>query len=93
MHFLNPKGGRDVGGSALWKPRACVSVRVEYRDRKPVLIVKDGSVGVLKGDAILVELPKEIPVIGPDGDRIKPTGKFYVTTETFDPHHALVDLF
>jgi hypothetical protein len=92
MHFLNPKGGRDIGGRALWKLRACVTVRVEFRDRKPVLVVKPGSVSLLKGDAVLTELPKEISVIDEDGKRIKATGKFYVTTETFDPYHCVTDL-
>ena len=89
MHFLKPKDR----GFALQKPRACMNVRVEYLDRKPVLIIQDGSIGVLKGDAILVELPGEIPVLDASGDRIKPTGKFHVTVESFDPYHALVDLF
>ena len=86
MHFL--KKSELHGQHVLGKPRACVDVR--FVD--DALHVSD-RIGVLKADALVVNLPERIQVLGTDGKPIKPTGTFMITVETFNPHHALVDVF
>lgn len=92
MHFLKKS---EVHARTLGKPRACVNVKVEGRDRLVVCGGDDGKHGVFvaKIDSQWSELPERIKVVGPDGKVIKPSkGKqFYVSTETFDPFHALLE--
>ena len=71
----------------IGKPWACVTVRAEGKR----LVVVPGSIGVLKSDALVMPLPLEIEVCEEGGWRIRPERKFYITTETFDPYHALTD--
>jgi hypothetical protein len=86
LHFL--KEGELYGAAAIERRRACVTVR--YVDGK--LWVQDG-IGVTKMDAIFVELPERIAVVDDKGKRIKATGRFLVSTETFNPFHLVVDMF
>jgi len=86
MHFLKKK--EVFGAAAIARRRACVTVR--YEDGK--LLVQDG-IAVTKLDAIFVELPERIVVIDSAGKKVKATGKFLVSTETFNPYHLVVDMF
>ena len=83
MHFL-----KKAAGSPLGIIRAAVKVR--YDTKKKALILVRETPMVLKADALIAPIPETIPVLDPDGKRIK--GKFYVTVETFDPFHMVVEL-
>lgn len=85
MHFL----GSDVGGLVIGKLRAAVRVRVAGGKRDRHLLVEpdeERPIFVLKADALVVELPERFKVVGPDGKRIRPSGKFLVTTEIGRAH-------
>jgi len=88
MHILTKDEARR--GEAIGRRYACVTVRVIKR-RPRVLEVKPGSVGVLRSDAIMAALPADITIVGPEGELIEPMGQFLISTESFDPMHALCD--
>jgi hypothetical protein len=94
MHFLT-SDQVHYGGRSLPSRRAAVQVRVTYGDRRSkktaVLHVTD-KIFVMKPDALMVELPDGVTVVDDDGKPIRPSGKFMVSVETFDPFHALVDV-
>ena len=85
-HFLKKEELRRR--SALGCTRACVTVKRDG-DR---LVVQEG-IGFVEYDAVFAELPSRISVVDKDGEEIKATGRFLVSTETFDPFHVLVDMF
>lgn len=91
MHFLTQFGRFREG--AIGKRWACVVVHVE-RHRSPcILRIDEGPIKVLKADALMAPLPEQVVVQHVDGRICKPTGQFYVTTESFDPCHLLADVF
>jgi len=55
-------------------------------------MLQPGEISVLKADAQLALVPEDVVVVDPDGKAIKAAGKFYVTVETIDPYHAVVDI-
>lgn len=74
------------------KPYACVKVQTVRVGRKVQLqIVPENSIFVMKVDTGLRQLPKDIPIVGPDGEVCAASGEFFVTTETFDPYHLVID--
>lgn len=83
------KGKTAVGDHAVGRPRAAVVVRFD-RAAKAVRLQPDG-IFVLKADALVT--PLDLPVLDEDGTPIKATGKFHITTETFDPYHMVTDEF
>lgn len=92
MHFLGAQwrrsGSRDI---YLSHPHAAVRVRVV---KKTLVLDPEEKcpIFVLRTDAVLREVPDTVEVFGPDGKRIRPSGRFLITTETFDPYHCLLDL-
>ncbi len=91
MHFLTHFG--RFREDAIGKPRACVAVLVT-RQRDPcTLRVEEEPLRILKADAMMTPLPEGVVVLHADGRVCKPTGRFYVTTESFDPCHLLTDVF
>lgn len=48
---------------------------------KPLVIVRDVE---------LVALPSDVQVLA-DGEVVEATGRFFITTETLDPYHLLID--
>lgn len=88
MHFLFTKKGNISHTICLRKPHACVTVQVAG---KKTLKAIAGSINILRDDAQLVALPSDVSVVDEQGNAIKPSRGFYVTTETFDPFHVLVD--
>lgn len=89
MHFL----ARDDlhFASAIGAERACVTVRYS---RPHTLTVVPGSIGILRADAQVVDLPERFAVVSPDGERIQPSPgrRFVVTAETCNPFHALAEV-
>lgn len=51
--------------------------------KKPLVIVKPNT--------LLIELDNT-PILTPDKQPVKPTGKFYVTAETIEPYHIVLDI-
>ena len=93
MHFLTAHGASYASrGKRIGKPWACVMVRVE-RTRSPCRLRVEGGVHIMKPDAIIAPLPEGTVVLSTEGEICEPTGRFYVTVESFDPIHMLVDLF
>ncbi len=41
----------------------------------------------------LRRLPDDFKVFNEDGEDVPALGEFYVTVETFDPHHLITDVF
>ncbi len=91
MHFITQFN--EARPEAVRKPRACVVVCVE-RQRGPctLRVVGDG-LSILKPDALITPLPEDVVVLHADGKACKPSGRFYVSVESFDPHHLLTDVF
>lgn len=88
MHFLKKAALRS---HAIGKPRA--AVRVKFDSKKKALVIVEGEgFMVLKDDSLISEIPSNIPILDSKGKPILASGKFFVTTETFDPYHAVVDL-
>ena len=87
MHVIG-KAAHDAG-RAIGRHFACVTVKVIG---KKIVQVEPSSIGILKYDTLVTPLPADVRVVGPDGKEIKAAHRFYITTETFDPFHALTDL-
>ncbi|MFB5269350.1 hypothetical protein ACE41H_21560 [Paenibacillus enshidis] len=85
MHPLQKenKHSRELG-------RPYAAVQVEHINK--VLVVIPGSVSILKEETKITKLPSAYPVVDSEGYLIKPSGQFYITTETFDPYHMVIDL-
>ena len=88
MHFVASKN--MFAARSVQRPWAAVSVEVLKGGK--ILQVKTGSICVIKSDAMIVPLPKTIRVVSDEGEESTPTWGFWVTTETFDPWHLLLDL-
>lgn len=88
MHFAASKDMWAV--RAVQRPWGAVEVQVLKGGK--TLQVKTGSICVIKADALIIPLPKGIRVVSDEGEAIEPTWGFWVTTETFDPWHLLIDL-
>lgn len=74
----------------LTRPYAGVQVKYE---KKAYILNEDADepVIVVKPGALLMEL-NDTPVLTPEKQQIKPTGKFYVTMETISPYHVVLDI-
>ncbi len=95
MHFLTAEEAR--GERAVGKPYACVVVkvsRITHRGvrRRSLTVCTDRGVSVFRADALVVPLPESVGVVLEDGDVLRPSRTFWVTTETFDPYHLLTDM-
>lgn len=87
MHFL--KRDELYGGIRTSKPWAAVQVRIE-RGSPRTLTIQPG-VSVLKVDVMLIPLPENVRVVDGDGNAVVASHRFWVTTESFDPFHLLLD--
>lgn len=69
-----------------------MKVQVEGKRGSYGLRIADG-IFFLKFDTLVVELPEKIKVLSAEGPVTPSKGsKFYVTVETIDPCHAVVEL-
>lgn len=92
-HFLLAREKR-VG--YLRRPLAAVTVRAAKKGKDRVLIVQTSDevkhpIGVLKVGVTLAPLPSGVKVLDDEGEPIAPSHGFWVTTETLDPYHMLID--
>lgn len=94
MHFLTSHIQRSfLRPEPYGRPRAAVRARWNKREGLLVLVPHEEPIVVLKADAMLFPLPEEMRVAAPDGKILRPTGKFWITTETIDPIHLITDVF
>ncbi len=84
MHFM-----KNIRGRAIGKPHMAVVVQYEKAGRK--LVLTDKPPVVLQLDALVAPLPRNVVVVDRQRKRVNASGQFYVTTETFDPYHLLID--
>lgn len=95
MHFLNKD---EQGCRYLPKPRMGVKVRLEGRSTLVLCSPADAEAGerilFMKPDVALCKLPQRIKVVDGLGLAVEPSSgrAFYVTRETFNPFHGLVEI-
>lgn len=87
-HFLKPDEVRGAYDH-LTRPRAVVTVR--YEAPNLLRVQPDMPIGVVKPDVGMVPVPDRIKVVDPKGKAIRPSGKFLVSTESFNPYHLVAD--
>lgn len=72
------------------RPLAAVIVHT-LNGRQPRLQVTEDSPVMVKTDTYFVLLPDTITVIDAFGNPITPSGQFWISGETIDPQHVLID--
>jgi hypothetical protein len=87
----------------VWRPvervgrRAAVRVRVVRRRPPTIELDPDPECPVcIIGETEVTPLPENVVILDGAGGTLGPdsaTGRYYVTTETFDPYHLLLDVF
>jgi hypothetical protein len=78
-------------GRALGKRWAATKAELKNRDE---LHLVEGGFLILKADAFVTELPTKFVVFDQDGAPVLPSpGKrFFITTESINPFHAITEL-
>ena len=66
-----------------WRTSQTRQESIHAGAKEPVIIVKPNT--------LLIELDNT-PILTPDKQQVKPTGKFYVTAETIEPYHIVLDI-
>jgi hypothetical protein len=62
--------------------------------KKNNLVVQGGSIQLVKEGTLFAPLHGSgFEVVAEDGTPIQPTGSFYISVETFDPVHLIIDWF
>lgn len=95
MHFLreNERGHYRC----TTRPIAAVRVKFETVDKARVLVMcgpDEGKspLGVLRPDVRIAALPADVKILDPETRKpIKRSKQFWVTAETFDPYHMVID--
>lgn len=85
-HFL----AGDVHGrneSVVQRPYACVKVEMVGKTTLRVL----PGVFFIKTGSYVRAVPEKISVVDEDGKKIQASGQFYVSSESIDPYHLLLD--
>lgn len=77
----------------LGKEWACVTIeKIVGRKHNQYKVLKGMDyIGVLDASTKIIEF--EGNVFDNEGNELHAEGKFYITAETIDPYHLLVDLF
>lgn len=91
-HFLREY--ELAGVQILGKPRAMAKVRVLRKKGSISLEIVPG-LGIARMDTQLVPLPDRVKVVEPSGKKVVRPSKgsaFWVTVETIDPFHGVVEL-
>lgn len=72
----------------------CPYAGVQVKHDKKAYILDAGAkepVIIVKPNTLLIELDNT-PILTPDKQPVKPTGKFYMTAETIEPYHIVLDI-
>jgi hypothetical protein len=83
-HTLKKYAGHHI--MRLEKPYA--AVKVERKGKR--LVVIPGSICLVKPGTEFAVL-YDHKVVSEDGETLQPSGVFYISTETFDPYHLVID--
>lgn len=78
------------GGSPKAIGRKHCAVKVQIKD-KNLYLVEDGFC-IVTPDTLILPLPSDIKVYSEDGEEIPASGKFYVSAETINPYHLVIDI-
>lgn len=89
-HFAT-KLVQRTGVRPLQQPHACVTVEV-IKQRPHAILKVVGGIRIAQHSTTWVALKPGTQVVTEDGEVIEPSGTFYVSTETFDPFHLLMDV-
>lgn len=86
-HFLASPGYayREV---VVTRTYACVKVELVNKTTLRVL----PEVNLIKPGSYVRLLPEKISVTDENGDKVPASGRFYVTSESIDPYHLLIDV-
>lgn len=78
------------GSEPLGRPWAAVEV---VADAGGHLTLKPGGVFIAKADSLWMPLPSRLEVRAADGRAVAPSPgrRFYLSAETFDPYHAVLE--
>lgn len=69
-----------------------IAVKVEHIKGKKYQIIP-GEIVIIKSNTKVAELSGDYEIINEYEEKIMPTGKFLITTETIDPYHLIIDMF
>ncbi len=79
----------------LGRPIAAVVCRHEREGKSDRLRIHAGDGGgivVAKVGLALAPLPASVRVVGPADEPVEPSTRFWVTLDTFDPFHLVLDV-
>lgn len=82
-HILKNTATRPIG-------KQYCAVKVEVKGKKLIVV---GGVEFVAPDTRIAVLPDGYEVQTMDGETIRPSGTFYITSETINPYHLLMDVF
>lgn len=70
------------------RPYACVTVELVNKTTLRVL----PKIALIKPGSYVRIVPEKINVVDESGGMITASGRFYVTSESIDPYHLLIDV-
>lgn len=70
-----------------------IAVKVERIKGKKQYQIIPGEIFIIKSNTKVAELSGDYEIINEDEEKMLPTGKFLITTETIDPYHLIIDMF
>lgn len=56
------------------------------------LMILSGTLCSVDKSTPIVKMPENFQIIDENGEELKPTGEFYVTVQTIDPYHLVLDI-
>lgn len=78
----------------LTRDYAAVRCRVENRPLRYILDPDpDDPVFVVQAGEEVVEIPSEVKIVTKEGCEICPEGRFFKTSRTINPYHAILDIW
>ena len=74
---------------------AYVATRVVFKDKPKRYQLDDEAehiLTVINPDTLVIPLEPNTKVMTPNGQAINPTGAFYITAQTINPYHLILDV-
>lgn len=72
---------------------AAVAVERCGDSRRHIYRVIPDSVCMVGARTRVFDVPENYEIVGTDGKKIKPTGRFLLSADTIEPYHLLIDKF
>ncbi len=76
----------------VFTKRPYVCVKIETTSYRPPTLTILPDILFLKTGTSLLRVPEDIIIQSQDGEKILPSGAFWMTSETIDPYHLLLDI-